>query len=123
MVNVTGQIADPHIIIDPSAIDIGLCYLTGSEQTVSFHLRNTSRVVVPYEIRLPQELSKHAELRHSKGYLKAGSSVEVFIRLRLKCLYYNNIIIFNITVLKPPRNGTYKTEINNSPVPSSLLGF
>ncbi|XP_026807465.1 LOW QUALITY PROTEIN: uncharacterized protein LOC113550054 [Rhopalosiphum maidis] len=51
---------------------------------VSFQLHNTSRVVVPYEIRLPRELFKHAELSHSKGYLRAGSSLEIFIRLRFK---------------------------------------
>jgi len=78
---------DQQIFVDPSVIDVGLCYLTSSVQVASFQLRNTSRVVVPYEIKLPRELTKHAELSHSKGYLKAGSSMEIFIRLRLKCLY------------------------------------
>lgn len=86
-VNVIGRVLDQQIIVDPSVIDVGLCYLTSSVQMASFQLRNTSRVVVPYEIKLPREMSKHAELSHSKGYLKAGSSMEIFIRLRLKCLY------------------------------------
>ncbi|CAI6362650.1 unnamed protein product [Macrosiphum euphorbiae] len=83
-VNVIGRVIDQQIFVDPSVIDVGLCYLTSSVQVASFQLRNTSRVVVPYEIKLPRELTKHAELSHSKGYLKAGSSMEIFIRLRLK---------------------------------------
>jgi len=86
-VTVIGRVIDQQILVDPSVVDVGLCYLTSSVQMVSFQLRNTSRVVVPYEIKLPRELSKHAELSHSKGYLKAGSSMEIFIRLHLKCLY------------------------------------
>lgn len=86
-VNVIGRVIDQQIIVDPSVIDVGLCYLTSSVQMASFQLSNTSRVVVPYEIKLPREMSKHAELSNSKGYLKAGSSMEIFIRLRLKCLY------------------------------------
>lgn len=87
---------DQQILVDPSLIDAGLCYLTSSEQMVSFQLRNISRVVVPYKIKLPRELFKHAELSHSKGYLRAESSLEVFIRLRFKCLYniFNFIIIY-----------------------------
>lgn len=87
---------DQQILVDPSVIDAGLCYLTCSKQMVSFQLRNTSRVVVPYEIKLPRKLFKHAELSHSKGYLRAGSTLEVFIRLRFKCLYniFNFIIIY-----------------------------
>jgi len=89
-VEVIGRGIDQQILVDPSVIDVGLCYLTSSVQLASFQLRNTSRVVVPYEIKLPRELSRHAELSHSKGYLKAESSMEIFVRLRLKCLY--NII-------------------------------
>lgn len=87
---------DQQILVDPGVIDAGLCYLTCSEQTVSFQLSNTSRVVVPYEIKLPRELFKHAELSNSKGYLRAGSSLKVFIRLRFKCLYniFNFITIY-----------------------------
>ncbi|XP_060872297.1 cilia- and flagella-associated protein 74-like [Metopolophium dirhodum] len=83
-VDVIGRVIDQQILVDPGVIDVGLCYLTSSVQMASFQLRNTSRVVVPYEIKLPRELSRHAELSHSKGYLKAESSMEIFIRLRLK---------------------------------------
>ncbi|XP_025194823.1 uncharacterized protein LOC112594319 [Melanaphis sacchari] len=75
---------------------------------VNFQLRNTSRVVVPYEIRLPRELLKHAKLSHSKGYLRAESSLEVFIRLR-----------FKYEVLLPDECKTYfdaKSGVLNFPV-------
>ncbi|XP_022175737.1 uncharacterized protein LOC111037460 [Myzus persicae] len=117
-VNVIGQVIDQQILVDPSVIDLGLCYLTSSVQTGSFKLRNTSRVVVPYEIKLPRELSKHAGLSHSKGYLKAGSSMEIFIRL---CLKYD--------MLRPDECKTYfdaKSGVLDFPVrvyPSNCKKF
>ncbi|VVC42104.1 Immunoglobulin-like fold [Cinara cedri] len=95
-INVIGHIKD-NITVKSNVIDVGLCYLTSSVQIISFQLQSNNRVVVPFEVTVPQELCKHVELNPSKGYLKAGSSLDIFIRICLKldiiqpdcCMYFN----------------------------------
>lgn len=89
---VTGHVKD-RILVEPDVIDVGLCYLTSSVQVASIHLRNSNRVVVPFEVKLPREMSKHVQLSHSKGYLKAESSIEVFIHLSLKCIHMIRLLL------------------------------
>lgn len=96
-------------------IDVGLCYLTSSAQAAGFKLQNNSRVVLPFEIKLPRQLSKHVEFSPSKGYLRAESSMEISVRLSLKYMpnfrtenLCNNIVLIKFTfarrryvILKP----------------------
>lgn len=83
IVNIIGHV-DDEMAIKPDTIDIGMCYLASSEQTANFHVQNNSRAAVPFEINLPSELLEYVKFSLSKGYLKAGSSTEISIRLHLK---------------------------------------
>lgn len=94
---VTGHVRN-QIIVKPDVIDVGLCYLTSSVQAAKIHLQNNNRVMVPFEIKVPRELSRHVQLSHSKGYLKAGSTIEVFVYLNLKCLHNTVIAYFIIAI-------------------------
>lgn len=99
-VNVIGRVKNENILVKPDMIDAGTCYLTSSVQAVvSFYLHNDGRMVVPFTVELPRELSKHIKLGRSKGYVKAGSSLDVFIRICLKCRLFDTLKYYSDVIL------------------------
>jgi len=83
-VNVIGHIKNQNILVKPEVIDAGLLYLTSIVKVVSFNLQNNGRVVVPFKVELPGELSEHVKLKPSKGYIRVGLSLDISVRICLK---------------------------------------
>lgn len=99
-VYVTGHVRN-QIIVRPDVINVGLCYLTSSVPVARIYLQNNNRVMVPYEIKLPRELSRHVQLSHSKGYLKAESTIEVSVHLNLKYLHNTDLTYHRYYINNP----------------------